>query len=393
MKTRITKTTAAIISVLCAFSFILAMPIYAGNGLTDATVKSYEEQLADIAWKKQNAINELAQIRSSSSSAWEEYAKYDELMQYNNELKKLAESQLDVISEQITEKEALIEEASKNLETQEDAFMERMVNTYMDSSTDYLELILGSKDLVDFLTKADRINAIIKYDKELMTKLETSRETFERETKALAETKKTQELRIAELDQAVKENAEICDQKLSYIDQLKSDETKMIDEYTYFKQKEDELNAELENYLSELQRKSQSAYIGGELGWPLEWGVYYMVSSEYGYRTLWGMNDFHLGIDLACANGTNVYAANGGTVVKSEMHYSYGNYVLIDHGGGISTLYAHMADRLVSAGDTVAAGQQIGHVGLTGSTNGYHLHFEVRENGSTTEPRNYIVLP
>ena len=105
------------------------------------------------------------------------------------------------------------------------------------------------------------------------------------------------------------------------------------------------------------------------------------------------MNDFHLGIDLACANGTNVYAANGGTVVKSEMHYSYGNYVLIDHGGGISTLYAHMADRLVSAGDTVAAGQQIGHVGLTGSTNGYHLHFEVCENGSTTEPRNYIVLP
>ena len=259
MKTRITKTTAAIISVLCAFSFILAMPIYAGNGLTDATVKSYEEQLADIAWKKQNAINELAQIRSSSSSAWEEYAKYDELMQYNNELKKLAENQLEVISEQITEKEALIEEASKNLETQEDAFMERMVNTYMDSSTDYLELILGSKDLVDFLTKADRINAIIKYDKELMTKLETSRETFERETKALAETKNTQELRIAELDQAVKENAEICDQKLSYIDQLKSDETKMIDEYTYFKQKEDELNAELENYLSELQRKSQSA--------------------------------------------------------------------------------------------------------------------------------------
>ena len=75
------------------------------------------------------------------------------------------------------------------------------------------------------------------------------------------------------------------------------------------------------------------------------------------------------------------------------MHWSYGNYVLIDHGGGISTLYAHMSDRLVSAGDTVSAGQIIGHVGLTGNTFGYHLHFEVRENGTVVNPRNYLTFP
>ena len=142
-----------------------------------------------------------------------------------------------------------------------------------------------------------------------------------------------------------------------------------------------------------MQAKQQSTYVGGTLEWPLPLDVYYQVSSEYGWRTLWGVQDFHLGLDLACACNTNVYAANAGTVLKSEYHYSYGNYVLIDHGGGISTLYAHMNERWVSAGDTVTALQQIGKVGTTGSSSGYHLHFEVRENGSTTDPRGYINLP
>ncbi len=117
------------------------------------------------------------------------------------------------------------------------------------------------------------------------------------------------------------------------------------------------------------------------------------MSSEQGYRILWGIQDYHLGIDLACAGGTAVLAFNGGTVVKSTFHYSYGNYVLIDHGGGIATLYAHMSNRLVNEGDRVEAGQQVGNVGLTGSTTGYHLHFEVRENGKVVNPRNYLVFP
>ena len=175
--------------------------------------------------------------------------------------------------------------------------------------------------------------------------------------------------------------------------QLEQDEYKSIDTYTYYKQLEDSLNSELENYLAELQRKSQSTYVGGTGGWPLQAGVYYYVSSEFGWRVLWGSNDFHLGIDLACANGTEIYAYNAGTVVKSEWHDSYGNYVLVDHGGGISTLYAHMSSRVAQAGDYVAAGQLLGYVGMTGSASGYHLHFETRENGSVVNPRNYLAFP
>ncbi|MBR4959490.1 MAG: M23 family metallopeptidase, partial [Clostridia bacterium] len=102
---------------------------------------------------------------------------------------------------------------------------------------------------------------------------------------------------------------------------------------------------------------------------------------------------YHLGIDLACAANTAIYASNAGKVLESAYHYSYGHYVLIDHGGGKATLYAHMNERWVSAGDKVTKGQQIGLVGTTGSSSGNHLHFEVREGGSVQNPRNYINLP
>ena len=117
------------------------------------------------------------------------------------------------------------------------------------------------------------------------------------------------------------------------------------------------------------------------------------MSSEQGERILWGQYDYHLGIDLACAEGTNIYAYNAGTVVISTWHSSYGNYVVIDHGGGISTLYAHMRESVVTVGEWVQQGQLIGFVGLTGNTSGYHLHFEYRIDGVVQNPRNYLYFP
>ena len=147
------------------------------------------------------------------------------------------------------------------------------------------------------------------------------------------------------------------------------------------------------NSIHEQEVNNDYTYTGGLMSWPLEAGVSYYVSSEYGWRSIYGVEDFHLAIDLACDNGTTVMAAAGGTVLRSEYHASYGNYVLIDHGNGLSTLYAHMSANNVSVGENVAEGETIGWVGLTGNTFGYHLHFETRENGSTVNPRNYIALP
>ena len=375
---------------------LLCMPIEAGNGLTDATVQSYEDQLAAYQAKQEEALRELEEIRGSQSEAWVEVGKYDELLRYNTDMKNLITKQLDTITEQLQTKKQLIVDTEASLDRQEKAFLDRMVAVYMEDKTDYIELILGSESLVDFMTKIDRINAIFEYDAKLITGLEEDRVTLEAEKAALLVSEETQKKRVDEYEAMIKQNQALYDAKIEYITGLVSDENSLINQYSYYKQLEEEKSAEIEEYLAKLaeqQKRQQTQYVGGSLWWPLDRGATYYVSSEQGWRSLFGISDFHLGIDLACANGTNVYAANSGTVLKSEYHYSYGNYVLIDHGGGISTLYAHMSGQAVSAGDYVEAGTLVGWVGLTGNTSGYHLHFEVRENGSVVNPRNYLIFP
>ena len=489
MKNKTIKSLAAV--TICAL--LLGMPTLAGNGAADATVQSYEDQLSSIVTKQQQALNELADIRSGQAEAQEEIGKYDELLKYNNEMKNLASGQLDSLTEQITQKKQSIEETTAAIEAQEEAFLDRMVAVYMEEDTDWLELIFEAEDLTDFLVKMERVNAIFDYDSKIITELTENKATLEADTLALEHAEETQMQRVADYESAIAQSQALYEEKLEYMEDLKNDEAKLVEDYSYYKGLENDLNAELEEYLAELareqerirqeeERKRQEAerkrqeelaaqqaaeeaarlaaeqaaqeqstpdswddwqdwedtsdaanttertestdewsddysddwgdytddwnwvhsqdttsmeysYTGGLLNWPLEAGVSYSVSSEYGWRTIYGVEDFHLAIDLACANGTTVMAAAGGTVLRSEYHASYGNYVLIDHGNGLSTLYAHMSSNAVSAGDTVYAGQTIGWVGLTGNTFGYHLHFETRENGSTVNPRTYIVLP
>ena len=116
------------------------------------------------------------------------------------------------------------------------------------------------------------------------------------------------------------------------------------------------------------------------------------VSSYFGWRTspLTGKPEYHNGVDIPAAYGSAIYAADGGTVLISERHYSYGNYIVIDHGNGLSTLYAHNTKNLVKVGDVVDKGQQIATCGSTGDSSGNHCHFSVRVDGSPVNPMNYI---
>ena len=140
---------------------------------------------------------------------------------------------------------------------------------------------------------------------------------------------------------------------------------------------------------------------GGELGdpfasvdgfcSPLGAGWQSRVTSEFGYRNCpYHGRELHSGLDMAAPAGTPIRAALGGTVIKSTYHNSLGNYTVIDHGGGLTTGYAHQSRRLVSVGDTVEAGEVIGLVGSTGNSTGAHLHLEVRLNGTLQNPRNYL---
>ena len=178
------------------------------------------------------------------------------------------------------------------------------------------------------------------------------------------------------------------------IDQLKSD---IATSQAYQAQNEklrEEFEAQLEARIKELeeeQKKKNSKYVGGELQWPVPLD-YTKVTSGYAWRTspITGRKELHNGIDIPAPLGTSVYAANTGTVVIATWHYSYGNYIMIDHGGGIMTLYAHNSQLLVSVGDKVKKGQVIAKVGSTGDSTGNHCHFSVRNNGSFIDPMQYF---
>lgn len=438
MKKHIWKSLAA--SVLGA-SLLTGLPWAAAVHGNDATVQSYEDQMADLAAKQEQALAELQDLYNTQSEAQLELGKYDELLKYNNEMKNLASGQLDSLYAQIQEKTQSIEETTEALETQEQAFLDRMVAVYMEEDTDYLELLFESEDLTDFLTRMELVSAVFDYDDRIINGLSENKASLEADKANLDYAQETQLKRVKEYEQVIKENQQLYDAKLEYMENLKTNESDLISEYSYYKQQEDELNAELEAYLAELarqaelrrqeeERKRQEAiaaqkaaeeaerkrqeelaaqqqywddyyntssssidyteYTGGTITYPLDPDVYSYMSSPYGWRVLYGIEEFHLGVDLACAAGTDVLAAASGTVVLSQYHYSYGNYVIIDHGNGFSTLYAHLSSSNVNVGDFVGAGQTIGWVGLTGHTYGYHLHFETREYGSTVDPEGYL---
>jgi len=388
MKRNHVKGTA----ILLLAAILLTQPI-CGDGSTDATVQSYEDRLAYASEKQEAALAELERIRNEQAGAQYELMQYDELININEQKKKLAEEQLVSLEKQIREKEQEIVDTTARIEAQEDAFLKRMASNYMEGELSYLELLLKSESIVDFLTRLDRINAIKESDKAIIDQLNKDKKILSEAKVILENALELQESTIQDLNAAISDTEAMYTAKQTLLAELQSNEAEEKAVYDYYRQLEDDLNAELESYLAELQRKQQMVYVGGSLAWPLDPTAPYWYSSEFGWRMLWGEPDNHRGIDIACAQNTKILAANGGTVLISEYHSSYGNYVLIDHGGGMATLYAHMTSRAAVPGETVEAGQVIGYVGETGNAKGHHLHFEVRKDGVLQNPRDYISGP
>ena len=210
--------------------------------------------------------------------------------------------------------------------------------------------------------------------------IDLSRQKLEKEKKELAVIAETQ-TRTARTLQNTKKLRE------SFIEKLSEEEQQL-------QNKIDEINTQYEiinkQILAAAMEGLDTQYIGGELAWPVP--GYTRITSNYGMRVhpITHQYKLHTGVDIGAPEGANFIAANDGIVVRSEMNIAYGNMVIIDHGGGISTLYAHGSEILVQVGQTVKRGEPILKVGSTGYSTGPHAHFEVRINGITVNPLPYI---
>lgn len=326
----------------------------------------------------------------------------DEAVQKRNSLDLQISAMLDDISDveevinekeaEINAKNAEIEALTLQIEETNNKLKTRLKVMYEYGTTSYLQLILESKGLSDLVTRLSVVKRVYDYDKNVIAEfintkqqVEDARQLIVNEQKEQIEARDILEKKKSSLEALKSEKQQIIDELNSDINALEKEEKQKEADYEALKK---ELNAAL---AAESSRSSKSVYTGnGQFAWPSDSST--RITSSYGYRThpISGKQSLHRGIDIGAALGSNVLAAESGTVVTAGWNNSYGYYITISHGGGLVTLYAHNSKLLVSKGDKVTKGQVIAKCGSTGNSTGPHIHFEVQLNGALQNPMNYL---
>ena len=252
----------------------------------------------------------------------------------------------------------------------------------------YYAIIFGARDFADMLSRIDMISSIMDYDESLYQKLVSARKATEAAKATLEGVKaemedKRQEQQDAEAELEV-EQQEAIDLLNTLQDNL--EEAQAL--YDQVSEEEDALKDEITKKQKELEA-TQRVKGTGKFIWPVDSNV---VTSPFGPRNtgIAGASTNHKGVDLKASTGAKIYASDTGTVITSALSSSYGNYVVIDHGNGYTTLYAHMSKRAVKQGDKVTKGQVIGYAGATGIANGPHCHFEIWDHGNRVNPLKFF---
>ncbi len=390
------KFLCIVLAFIIIFTYITV--VYAENNTatntTTNTTNNIDSNLTDLQTQQkelQDQLNEsneqLQEVQSQLSENLQQIEKLDERIRTSeNEIEEL-DAQVKSLQEEIASIQAQLDVAEKNYEKQKDIMEKRLVAIYEAGDTKYLDVLLNSSNISDFLSNYYLITEIASVDKSLLDDVETEKKEIElakqklqtnQESLAVALKAQTQTATVLQNTKALRQN---------YISRL-SDEEKakqaQIDEMT---QQYEDVN----NQILEIAKQGlDTAYIGGVLAWPVP--GYNKITSYYGMRVhpITGQYKLHTGVDISAPTGVNFIAANDGIVTKAEYNSAYGKMVIIDHGGGISTLYAHGSEILVTVGQIVKKDDPILKVGSTGYSTGPHAHFEVRINGVVTDPLPYI---
>ncbi|HQB63518.1 MAG TPA: peptidoglycan DD-metalloendopeptidase family protein [Sedimentibacter sp.] len=347
--------------------------------------------IADLRYKQQQIENEIKEIRKKADALRGEKKTIEaEIQILDSDLRALTleiekqEVQKEELNMRIAESEQkildLIDEIDKNNELLE----ERLRAMYINGTGGYLEVILKAENLIDALTRMDMIQLIVKSDVDLLKTINEQKTQVE-ELKIEQETRRHELTAIInDLSSKQYEVLTVSRSKESYMVSLQDN----IDEIIRQEAAMEKQSKKIESDILAAQRAVE--YAGGELLYPLP--GHYRITSPYGGRIhpITGVWSNHGGTDIAAPNGTNILSSNDGVVIFAGYHYSYGNYIIVDHGGGIATLYAHCSRLLAYEGQAVSKGDPIALVGSTGESTGNHLHYEVRVNGVRKNPMDYL---
>lgn len=379
-------TLAFVICSLVIFSFVYAEENETNN-TTNTAATDLQTQRNEIQNQMNEANEQLEGVQNDISENLQQVQKLDE---------KISNSQqeLDELNKKIEDLENSSEEVEKKLKTAEENYdkQKKSLDSYLvavqeSSDTQYLDVLLSSKSISEFLSNYFLITELANSQVELLEDMQNKKNEIQQSKEKLDKNKedlaviKANQTKTATVLANTKTVRENFISKLS--DQEKDIQSKIDEYYAQF----NAINSEI---LQLAQGGIATQYIGGELAWPVP--GYTVISSNYGMRThpITGVYKLHTGVDIRAPLGATFIAANDGIVTKASYNGAYGNMVIIDHGGGVSTLYAHGSEILVQVGQTVKRGEPVLKVGSTGYSTGPHAHFEVRLNGVVTNPMPYI---
>ena len=361
---------------------------------SEETLIEEEKDLDSLKIEKSELENEIIESNRQIEFIQEELSKV--VLEVAELTQQIYDKQLQISTLLAQEKEliAYIERAEKELEKsniryekQKKLLEKRLVSMYEMGETTYLEVLLNSKGLTEFLSNWYFISEIAEFDKTLL-------ETVETEKKCNRKIKENLDMKKGILS-ASRERVEKDSIVLSNMTIIKDKKIKdLTEEELVLQQMVEEYQTQVQEIETEIRLLAianvSEEYVGGVMEWPVP--GYTRITSQFGMRThpITGIYKLHTGTDIGAPMGAEFIAANDGIVIYAGYNMAYGNMVIIDHGGGITTLYAHGSEILVEVGDIVFQGHPVLKVGNTGYSTGPHAHFEVRINGEYVEPLDYI---
>lgn len=362
------------------------------------TVSQLEAERKELSKKTEQALKNIKDLKSKKLSVEQEMDAMDKAMSSIQAELAAAEDDLNKLAASLEKSQKELEEATQKREDQFILLGKRMKYLQQKGASGYLEILLDSESFSDLFLRIQYVNDIMKYDREMLNRLQQIQQEIQEKTKQIELDKAEQEKVVAAYDAKLASMESVRKEKAALVASYQND-VKKYEQLVEANKKADQ--AVLSQLAQQQQRGEVSSkvyYTGsGSLGWPVPSRGASSSSLSSGFvnrrNPVTGRSESHSGYDIPASYGASIVAAESGVVTYSDWMNGYGNTIMISHGGGLTTLYGHNSSLTVSKGQTVTRGQTVAKAGSTGMSTGNHCHFSVLVNGSYVNPESYLGVP
>lgn len=381
-------------SVLVFVLVGLTLTSYDGHAMSEyekvtQQIKQVQQEAARRAREQREAEQRLARLQQQRQETIKDLKRIEEQLETNSLAMMELELQILDTENALMDANEQLAAVNKRIEERDELIRQRLRMMYKKGEVKYIEVLLDSTSFSDFIDRMHFLNMIVNQDQVILEQQKADKVVKEEKQREVESHLMALNTMYEEHEMKRLELEELRHQREVQIASIKSEEEHL-----------EHITEEIERMVMELaakeaalnEKRKKLAFSAGKLAFPLPENTY-RLTSKFGPRVhpvTGERGKMHTGMDFGAPRGTSVYAAASGYVIAAQFVSGYGNYVIIDHGSGIWTLYAHMSKITTKKGAEVEVGEKIGEVGSTGTSTGNHLHFEVRKDGKAVDPATYL---